>query len=103
MQSLAGKVAIVTGASRGIGAAAALALGQAGASVMLAARSLAQAEANAAQISAASGKALAVECDVSDYAACQLLVRETTRHFGPPDILVNNASVIEPKIGRAHV
>ena len=96
MQGLAGKVAIVTGASRGIGAAAALALGEAGASVVLAARTVAQAEANARQIDAAGGKAVAMACDVSDYAACQRLVHETTRHFGPPDVLVNNAGVIEP-------
>ena len=96
MQDLAGKVAIVTGASRGIGAAAALALGEAGASVVLAARTVAQAEANARQIDAAGGKAVAMACDVSDYAACQRLVHETTRHFGPPDVLVNNAGVIEP-------
>jgi len=74
MPVLAGKVAIVTGASRGIGAAAALALGEAGASVMLAARSLAQAEANAQTIAAAGGTALATQCDVSDHAACQRLV-----------------------------
>ena len=96
MQGLAGKVAIVTGASRGIGEAAALALGEAGASVVLAARTVAQAEANARQIEAAGGKAVAMACDVSDYAACQRLVHETTRHFGPPDVLVNNAGVIEP-------
>jgi NAD(P)-dependent dehydrogenase (short-subunit alcohol dehydrogenase family) len=96
MQSLAGKVAIVTGASRGIGAATALALGEAGASVVLAARTIAQAEANARQIDAAGGKAVAIACDVSDYAACQLLVNETTHRFGPPDVLVNNAGVIEP-------
>ena len=77
MQDLAGKVAIVTGASRGIGAAAALALGEAGASVMLAARNAAQTEANAQQINAAGGKAAAIACDVSDYAACQRLVQET--------------------------
>jgi 3-oxoacyl-[acyl-carrier protein] reductase len=93
---LAGKVAIVTGASRGIGAAAAIALGEAGASVVLAARTAAQAEANARQIDAAGGKAMAVACDVSNFAACQRLVHETTRHFGPPDVLVNNAGVIEP-------
>ncbi len=96
MQSLAGKVAIVTGASRGIGAAAALALGEAGASVVLAARTVAQAEANAREINAAGGKAAAIACDVSDYAACQRLVQETTQRFGPPDVLVNNAGVIEP-------
>jgi NAD(P)-dependent dehydrogenase (short-subunit alcohol dehydrogenase family) len=96
MQSLAGMVAIVTGASRGIGAAAALALGQAGASVVLAARTLAQSEANARQIAAAGGKATAIACDVSDYAACRRLVDETTSRFGPPDVLVNNAGVIVP-------
>jgi 3-oxoacyl-[acyl-carrier protein] reductase len=96
MQSLAGKVAIVTGASRGIGAAAALALGKAGASVMLAARDVAQIEANAQRINAAGGKAAAMACDVADYAACQRLVRETTHRFGPLDVLVNNAGVIEP-------
>src|SRR5690242_18683537 len=62
MPDLTGKVAIVTGASRGIGAAAALALGKAGASVMLAARSLAQAEANAEEINRAGGKAFALDC-----------------------------------------
>jgi 3-oxoacyl-[acyl-carrier protein] reductase len=96
MQSLAGKVAIVTGASRGIGAAAALALGEAGASVMLAARDAAQTDANAQRINAAGGKAAAMACDVADYPACQRLVRETTQRFGPPDVLVNNAGVIEP-------
>jgi NAD(P)-dependent dehydrogenase (short-subunit alcohol dehydrogenase family) len=96
MPGLSGKVAIVTGASRGIGAAAAVALGEAGASVMLAARTVAQAEAHARQINAAGGKAAAVACDVADFAACQRLVHEATRRFGPPDVLVNNAGVIEP-------
>ncbi len=96
MQSLAGKVAVVTGASRGIGEAAAMALAEAGASVMLAARGGGQAEANAQRINAAGGKASALQCDVSDYAACEKLVHETTQRFGPPDVLVNNAGVIEP-------
>ena len=96
MQDLAGKIVIVTGASRGIGAEAALALGAAGASVMLAARGAAQIEANAQRINAAGGKAASLQCDVADYAACQRLVQETARRFGPPDVLVNNAGVIEP-------
>ena len=96
MPSLAGKVAIVTGASRGIGAAVAFALAQAGASVMLVARNHHHAEANAQTINTAGGKAGALACDVSDYAACQRLVEQTARHLGPPDILVNNAGVIEP-------
>ena len=96
MASLSGKVAIVTGASRGIGAAAALALGAAGASVVLAARNGTEAEANAQQIDASGGKAFGLACDVSDYASCQRLVQETASRFGPPDILVNNAGVIEP-------
>lgn len=96
MAVLDGKVAIVTGASRGIGEAAALALGEAGAAVVLAARSAQQLEANVRKIVAAGGKAIAVECDVSNYDACQRLVRETEARFGQPDILVNNAGVIEP-------
>jgi NAD(P)-dependent dehydrogenase (short-subunit alcohol dehydrogenase family) len=96
MPSLAGKVAIVTGAGRGIGAATARALSAAGASVTLASRNRAQVDANALQINTAGGKALAVECDVSDYAACQRLVNATLGRFGPPDILINNAGVIEP-------
>lgn len=96
MVNLAGKVAIVTGASRGIGEAAALALGEAGAAVVLAARGLDQAEANARRINAVGGKALALACDVVDYAACQRLVHETAQRFGPPEVLVNNAGVIEP-------
>jgi 3-oxoacyl-[acyl-carrier protein] reductase len=96
MAALDGKVAIVTGASRGIGEAAALALGEAGAAVVLAARSARHLEANAKKITAAGGKAFALECDVSNYDACQRLVRETAARFGQPDILVNNAGVIEP-------
>ena len=84
MQKLAGKVAIVTGASRGIGAAAAFALGEAGASVMLAARDAARTEANAQQINAAGGKAVSIACDVADYAACQRLVQETAQRPGHP-------------------
>jgi 3-oxoacyl-[acyl-carrier protein] reductase len=96
MGSLAGKVIIVTGASRGIGAAAATALAREVASVMLAARDAALAAEVAASITAAGGRASSTACDVSDYAAVEALVTETEGRFGPVGVLSNNAGVIEP-------
>ena len=96
MAELEGKVVLVTGASRGIGEAAALALGRAGASVMLLARDGARAERVAQQIAGSGGKAAALACDVSDYAAMQRAAAETRSRFGRLDVLVNNAGVIEP-------
>jgi 3-oxoacyl-[acyl-carrier protein] reductase len=96
MAALSGKVVIVTGASRGIGAAAAEALAGAGAAVMLAARDGELAAEVAGQIEAAGGKAAAHACDVADYAAVEAVVAATTQRFGRPDILINNAGVIEP-------
>jgi NAD(P)-dependent dehydrogenase (short-subunit alcohol dehydrogenase family) len=96
MAALSGKVVIVTGASRGIGAAAAEALAAAGAAVMLTARDGKLAAEVAAGITAAGGKAASMMCDVADYAAVERLVAATTQSFGRPDILVNNAGVIEP-------
>ena len=96
MASLSGKVVIVTGASRGIGAAAAEALAAAGAAVMLTARDGTLAAKVAGKIEAAGGKAAALACDVADYAAVEALVAATTQRFGRPDALINNAGVIEP-------
>lgn len=96
MGSLAGKVVIITGASRGIGEAAAEAMAAAGATVMLAARDGARAGAVAQRIVAAGGKASARACDVSSYAEVEKLVAETIGRFGRLDVLVNNAGVIEP-------
>ena len=96
MAALSGKVVIVTGASRGIGAVAAAALAAAGAAVMLAARDAKLSAEVASKIGAAGGKAAALACDVADYAAVEALVAATTQRFGRPDILINNAGVIEP-------
>jgi 3-oxoacyl-[acyl-carrier protein] reductase len=96
MMTLSGKVAIVTGASRGIGAAAAEAMAAAGAAVMLTARDGALAAEVVGRITAAGGKAEAMACDVSDFVAVERLVARTVERLGRPDILINNAGVIEP-------
>jgi len=96
MPDLAGKVVIVTGASRGIGAAAALALAKAGATLVLTARDAAQLDSVAQAITRDGGKAAAITCDVSDWIAVQRLVAETQQRFGKVDVLINNAGVIEP-------
>ena len=93
MGSLDGKVIIVTGASRGIGAAAAEALAKAGATVVLTARDATLTQQTARSI---GGTASARPCDVSDYAAFEALVTETKARFGRLDALINNAGVIEP-------
>jgi 3-oxoacyl-[acyl-carrier protein] reductase len=93
MGTLDGKVIIVTGASRGIGAAAASALAQAGATVVLTARDATLTQDVARAIGDA---AWARPCDVSDYAAFAALVAATRARFGRLDGLINNAGVIEP-------
>jgi len=89
---LAGKVAIVTGAGRGIGRAIAMGLAASGASVVLASRTADQLTQVAAEIEAAGGKALAVPTDLTDAAAIDQLAAETLKAFGRIDILVNNAA-----------
>ena len=82
MGSLTGKVIIVTGASRGIGAAASVALAKAGATVMLVARNGRLADDVAQGIVASGGRASAASCDVTDYAAVEAVVSETEGRFG---------------------
>ncbi|HXV96817.1 MAG TPA: SDR family oxidoreductase [Anaerolineae bacterium] len=93
---LKGQVAIVTGAGRGIGRAAALALAQAGAAVVLAARSADEISSLADEIKHNGGKALAIPTDVSDVAQVDYLLVLTLRAFGRVDILVNNAALVQP-------
>ena len=93
---LANKVAIVTGASKGIGAAIAKALAAVGASVVVNyATSKEGAEAVVSAITAAGGKAVAVGGDVSKAAEAKGLVQAAIKHFGQLDILVNNSGIYE--------
>jgi NADP-dependent 3-hydroxy acid dehydrogenase YdfG len=91
---LAGTVALVTGASSGIGAATAKALADQGAAVALLARRADRLEALAAEIRAAGGNALAVPADVTDAEQVAAAVARTAEHLGRLDILVNNAGLI---------
>lgn len=84
------KVIIVTGASSGIGLAAARLFGSYGAKVVMAARSLEKMEAEAKSI---GGEVLCVKCDVSVEADCKALIEQTVARFGRIDILVNNAGL----------
>src|SRR5581483_10489070 len=91
--SLAGKVALVTGASSGLGAGFAVALAQAGADVVLAARRAARLDAVGREVEKTGRAALAVETDVTDPEACQAAVRAAVDRFGHLDVLINNAGL----------
>lgn len=93
--SLAGKVALVTGGSRGIGNAACIALAAKGAAVAVHYRSQAEiAKQVVAQIVEAGGSAFAVQADLSQANAPESLVQQVIAHFGKVDILVNNAGMM---------
>lgn len=95
-QKLANRVALVTGASKGIGACVAEHLARAGASVVVNyASSQAGADKVVAKIVAAGGKALAVQADVSKPDQISALLHKTIQHFGRLDVLVNNAGIYE--------
>jgi 7-alpha-hydroxysteroid dehydrogenase len=93
---LQGKVAIVTGASAGIGHGSALALAESGADVVLAARTADRLEGAAAEIRKTGVRALAVPTDVNDLAQLERLVDATVKEFGRIDVLVNNAGGTAP-------
>ena len=92
-----GKIAIVTGAGRGIGAASALALAEAGADLVLAARTKEQLEAVAEQVRAHGRKALVVPTDVNENANVEAIAHAAVDAFGGVDIVVNNAGGTAPR------
>lgn len=94
---LDGKVALVTGAGKGIGAAIARGFAEAGADVVLAARTREDLDAVAADIEAMGRRALVVPTDVLDFSQLEALVQQTQAAFGGVDILVNNAGGFPPK------
>lgn len=93
-RTLVGKVAIVTGASRGIGCAVAAEFAARGASVILAARDGERLRQNVAEIGSSGGLALAVPTDVSDEASVAALFERASETFGPVNLLVNSAGAV---------
>jgi 3-oxoacyl-[acyl-carrier protein] reductase len=87
------RTALVTGASRGIGKACALALAEAGNRIVLAARTAAKLEEVAVEISAAGGEAFVLEMDLSSHDSIKTAISKAAKEFGRIDILVNNAGV----------
>jgi len=90
------RVALVTGASRGIGAATAEILARRGAQVALSARTVSDLEQIASRIRGAGGQALVVPCDVLDHAQVEAAIDAVVTHWGRLDILVNNAGLGTP-------
>jgi len=93
---LSGKVAVVTGASRGIGKATAMALARAGADVVLAARTRSQLEEAARQIRSIGTRALPIPTDITQKTSAEELMAAAHDHMGGLHILVNNAAVMAP-------
>jgi dehydrogenase/reductase SDR family protein 4 len=91
--SLEGKVAIVTGGSRGIGRAIALGFAEAGADVVVASRTAADLEEVAGQIRGLGRRAVAVQADIAVRAEVDGMVRSTLEEFGTVDVLINNAAI----------
>jgi 3-oxoacyl-[acyl-carrier protein] reductase len=96
--NLEGRVALITGASQGIGHACALALARRGATLAVAARNHQKLEELAAAISATGGKAAAFPMDVSDEDQIKAAIKSATARFGKIDILVNNAGITRDQL-----
>ena len=91
--SLAGKVAIVTGASSGLGVAFAIGLAEAGADIAICARRVEKLEETKAQVLEGGRRCIAVQADVSNPDECNRVVAETVDQLGKVDVLINNAGV----------
>ncbi|MFP6718714.1 MAG: SDR family NAD(P)-dependent oxidoreductase [Candidatus Poribacteria bacterium] len=98
MRKLENRIAIVTGASQGIGKAIALAFGQQGAKVVVTARTTDAIEAVANQLREIGTEALAITADLSVETDIRRIAEETVKRFGGTDILVNNAAIIHPRL-----
>ena len=96
--SLSGRIALVTGASQGIGRACALRLAEAGAAMAVAARSQDKLDELVAQITSKGGKASAFALDVSEEEQVKSTVKKVTEQFGKIDILVNNAGITRDQL-----
>lgn len=97
-QPLQGQVALVTGASRGIGAAIAMTLAEFGADIAVTARDVTSLNGTAAQIAATGRHSISVACDVTDAESINTAVTQVETELGPIDILVNNAGVNIPRL-----
>src|SRR5579862_9706183 len=91
--NLSGKVAVITGSSRGIGRAMAEQFAEAGARVVISARNLEPCQEVVAAIKAKGGEAIAVACRISDKAQCENLVAKANEAYGRVDIMVCNAAI----------
>jgi 3-oxoacyl-[acyl-carrier protein] reductase len=100
--SLQGKTAIVTGGSRSIGRGAAVALGQAGANVVVAGRTKGDLDSVTEEVTATGAKALAVSCDVRKDEDIAALVNETVSTFGSLDVMVANAGIFQKWASSEH-
>src|ERR1051325_4583612 len=99
MANLSGKVALVTGASLGIGRGCALELAGAGADVVVNYRSHPKdAEEVVAAVKKLGRRAIAIQADMGDSAAIEKMVQQSLREFGKVDILINNAAYVAPRV-----
>src|ERR1700761_9564267 len=98
MPGVQGRVALITGASQGIGRAVALALAEAGATVALAARNREKLDEVAAQITTAGGQAATFPLDVTNEDQIKATVKEVVAKYGRIDVLVNNAGITHDQL-----